>query len=259
VRKARRTVNLLRWTLILAVNGVLVATLYYSTRQAIDYLTTLEEFAVRRIELSGVNRASGDSIRARILERIDGNILDLDLDTLERGVQQDPWIRKAAIRRVLPNTLYVRVIERTPVARAAIDDTVYLIDSTGYLIVPARDGAGDRLPLLEGLTKDNLDELREDLRRGVDALGRLRLASAEFAADVTRLDLSRDDRLELSLAEDDATILLDPERVEQNLLYFVELRPTIDRRVGSADYIDLRWRDRISVMPANHSPQGRSR
>jgi len=53
----------------------------------------------------------------------------------------------------------------------------------------------------------------------------------------------------LRTAAEEPQLLLDPDRVEQNLDPYLELREAIARRVGDADYVDLRWRDRISVMP----------
>ena len=45
--------------------------------------------------------------------------------------------------------------------------------------------------------------------------------------------------------------LLDPERVDRNLNHYLELRREIARRTGpSLQYVDLRWQDRIAVMPA---------
>jgi cell division protein FtsQ len=259
VRKARRNVNLLRWSLILGVNGIVIAALLFSAQWTVDYLTTTDEFAVRRIELSGLHHASPDLIRARLHEQIEGNILDLDLTRIEETVQSDRWVRSATVRRVLPDTLYVRIVERTPIALARIDDRVYLVDSTGYIIGPAGAGIGESLPLLGGLQTDEPAVLRRTLRRGVAVLERLQAASPAFARGISRIDLSREDRIAVARTSGGPSILLDPDRVEQNLLYFMELRPAIERRVGSAAYIDLRWRDRISVMPANHSTQGRTR
>jgi hypothetical protein len=77
--------------------------------------------------------------------------------------------------------------------------------------------------------------------------------------EIAELDMSREDRIAAKLTGSRSAILLDPDRVEQNLLYFMNLRETIQTRVGEADYIDLRWRDRISVMPATFATQGGSR
>ncbi|HXV75785.1 MAG TPA: FtsQ-type POTRA domain-containing protein [Candidatus Polarisedimenticolaceae bacterium] len=253
VRKARRVVSLLRWSLTVGVNGIVLAALLVAADRAYDYLTTIDEFAVRRIELSGLRHASPELIRARLSEQIDGNMLDLDLARIEQTVQADPWVRRAAVRRVLPDTLYVHVEERIPVAIAIVHDREWLVDSTGYVIGPLDAGVDGRFPVLDGLDAGDERALERDLRRGVTVLERLRATSEVFARGVARVDLAHPDRVEVTQDAAGPKILLDPDRIEQNLIYFMALRATIERRVGAADYIDLRWRDRISVMPAKHS------
>jgi cell division protein FtsQ len=265
VRKARRTIQLMHWGLILSVNGIVATGLYLSAQKTVDYLTTTKEFGVRQIDVRGVERASAEAIDARLASYAGRNLLDLDLKRIEDEVQSDPWVHQASVRRVLPGTLYVRVEERSPAALAIIADRPHLVDSTGYVIGPAVEGADDRLPVLSGLEKLDDDALRAALARGVRVLEQLRRTSGEFATRISELDLSRTDRVGLRTSDGGPTILLDPDRVDQNIHPFLELRDAIRHRVGTASYIDLRWRDRISVMPAGNSiprtkrTQGRGR
>lgn len=254
VRKARRAIQLFRWGLILAVNGLVAAALFLSAEKMVDYLTTTDEFGVKTIDLQGVVRASAEEIGTRLGRYVGRNILDLELAQIEAEVQSDPWVRRAAVRRVLPGTLYVRVEERRPAALAMIGDRPHLVDSTGYVIGPIQQaGTVDGLPVLSGLDGLDDDTLRSTLSRGVQMLERLHRTSGDFAVRITELDLSRDDRVGVITAGGGPTILLDPDRVDQNIHPFLELRDAIQRRVGSASYIDLRWRDRISVMPAGNT------
>lgn len=253
VRKARRTVQLFRWSLILTANGIVAAALILTAEKTVDYLTTTDEFSVKRIDLQGVARASVEGIDARLGRYVGRNILDLDLTQVEAEVQSDPWVHRAAVRRVLPGTLYVRVEERRPAALAVIGDRPHLVDSTGYVIGPAPAGTVDRLPMLSGLEGLDDDALRSTLARGVRMLDRLHRTSDDFAVRIAELDVSRDDRVGVRTADGGPTILLDPDRVDQNIYPFLELRDSIQRRVGTASYIDLRWRDRISVMPAGNT------
>jgi cell division protein FtsQ len=253
VRKARRTIHLVRWGLILTVNGIVGTALFLSAEKTVDYLTTTDEFGVTQIDVRGVERASADAIDARLESYAGRNILDLDLKRIEAKVQSDPWVRRAAVRRVLPGTLQVRIEERSPAAVAIISDRPHLVDSTGYVIGPALDGTDIALPVLSGLEKLDDDGLRAALRRGVRVIARLQRSSREFAARIGELDLSRNDRVGIRTSDGGPTILLDPDRIDQNIHPFLELRDAIQHRVGSASYIDLRWRDRISVMPAGNT------
>jgi cell division protein FtsQ len=243
----------MRWGMILTVNGIVATALFMSAEKTVDYLTTTDEFGVTRIELRGVERASADAIDSRLERYAGSNILDLDLEQIEAEVQSDPWVHRASVRRVLPGTLQVRIEERSPAALAIIAKRPHLVDSTGYVIGPASDGADAHLPVLSGLETLDDDSLRAALVRGVRVVERLRHSSGEFAARIAELDMSREDRVGIRLSDGGPTILLDPDRVDQNLHPFLELRDAIQHRVGTASYIDLRWRDRISVMPAGNS------
>ena len=81
-------------------------------------------------------------------------------------------------------------------------------------------------------------------------IGRLRLYAMPFVETVSELDLSREDRILARTVDPGPRLLLDPPRVERNVLRYLALRSTIEGRIGPADYVDLRWRDRIAVMPA---------
>jgi len=248
VRKARRTAGMLRWGAILVVNAIVLLALVASVRKTVAFVRTTQEFALERIELRGIERASEAAILARVEPYRGRNILDLDLLRIERDVQRDPWIRRAAVRRSLPGTLTLTVEERHPVVLAVLRGRPHLVDDTGYVIGPAEDDATS-LPVLVGLEGRDGDALVVALRRGVDVVERLRRANPSFAAEVIELDLAQRDRVALRTAAEEPQLLLDPDRVEQNLDPYLELREAIARRVGDADYVDLRWRDRISVMP----------
>jgi len=259
VRKVQRARWLLGLLMMAAFQISVAAALVLGVRGAVDYVTRADEFAVRHIRLDGVNRASEDAIR----EGLDGyrgrNLLELDLRAIESDVERDPWVLRAAVRRSLPDSLHVRVTERVPTALAVIRGQVHLVDSTGYVIGPTGASAADNLPVLTGLDGFEGDALRAALETGVRALGDLSRTSPAFVRDLSELDLSGSDRLVAHLTQGGPALLLDPSHVERNLLSFLELREEIARHVAAVEYADLRWRDRISVMPSKPTEQGGTR
>ena len=66
VRKARYTRIVLRWSLILLINGAFLGALVFIGLRGAQRLASSEEFALRKIELVGLERASDESIRSRI-------------------------------------------------------------------------------------------------------------------------------------------------------------------------------------------------
>ena len=50
------------------------------------------------------------------------------------GVLDSPWVADVALSRVLPSTIEVRVVERTPMAIARLGQQLYLVDDAGVII-----------------------------------------------------------------------------------------------------------------------------
>lgn len=259
VRKAQRARWLLRLLVVVSFHAAVAAAMALGARSTVDYLGQASEFDIRHIDLDGVRRASGELIRSGLESYRGRNLFHLDLAAIEFEVERDPWVLRAAVRRSLPDTLAVRVVERSPAALAVIRGHVHLVDATGYVIGPTGPSAADDLPVLTGLEGREGEGLREALERGVDALDELSRVSADFVRDLSELDLSRSDRVVARLARGGPEILLDPLRVERNVRSYLELREEIARHVDAVEYADLRWRDRISIMPSKPTEQGGSR
>jgi cell division septal protein FtsQ len=257
VRKARFTRRLLRWAVIVLVNALFVGALGYVGLRVARQLAHSGEFALEHVELEGLDRASEATIRAGLRPLAGQNLFELDLARVEQAVRADPWVLHASVRRVLPRTLRITVTERTPAALAVIRGRAHLVDVTGHVIGPAGAELADNLPVLTGLEGLEKKELIEALRSGVRQLDRLDRSAGAFTAAISELDLSDPDRPVVRTIEPGPRLLLDPSRVERNVTRYLALRAMIERRVGPIEYVDLRWRDRIAVMPAMESGEGR--
>jgi cell division protein FtsQ len=249
VRKERLARNLLRLGLIVLLNGFVLGVLAYSTTRAVHGLTRSGEFALQRIEITGAERTVPEALRGSLAGYVETNLFDLDLEQIGAVVLRDPWIREVKVRRVLPDTVRIGLSERRPTARAIIGGVAHVVDSTGYVIGPAENGPIDHLPALVGLDRVEGDVLAAELRRGVDLLQRLELTSEEFVRGIAELDLSSDRQVTVRTVGQGPALLLDPRRIERNVGAYLELEQEIGRRAGTLEYVDLRWRDRISVMP----------
>ncbi len=79
------------------------------------------------------------------------NLFSVDLSEIRRKLEQIPLVAGAEIRREVPSTLAIRVVERAPVARLARDANGlhYIIDHEGRLL-GVREKAS-HLPMLLGV------------------------------------------------------------------------------------------------------------
>lgn len=250
VRKARLTRSLSRAAVILAALAILSVALYRAGAGAVERLRGASTLAVARIEVQDAQRTDIEALERRLDPWRGRNIVEIDLRDVAAAAAQEPWVQLAAVKRVLPDTLRISVAERRPCATVVIGGLPHIIDVTGHVIGPSGPGLADDLPVLTGLDKLRGDALIPALRRGADVVARLREVAGPWMAAISDLDLSLTDRIALHTVDPGPVILLDPHQVERNVAHYLELRAEIERKAGPLSYVDLRWQDRISVMPS---------
>ena len=190
--------------LILAVATGVVFFLGYRAAASASF------FQVRKVEASGINRASLVSIQAAVREDVrQTGVWRADLSQLSNHLQQLPWIRTAVVTRVLPDGIRVRIVEREPrlVVRTAAGRFVWVDDDAVFLedMKPA-----DPIPsfFLRGWNEEESTAARTENRERVAKFLELQKdweaqGLSERVSEVNLLDL-RDVRAQL--AGDDSEI-----------------------------------------------------
>jgi len=250
VRKARRARTLLRWTGIVAANLAIGAVLVVSGASVARHFATSDELAVREILVEGTARTTPDAVRAVLQAYMGRNLVELALDEVAKSATRDPWVKEASVKRILPETLRVSVVERTPGALALLRGLVYVVDDGGFVMGPAGPDLPYDLPLLVGLDGLQGNDREAALARGVALLMKLHGVFPAWTRGISEIDLSRPDRVVVTRLEGGPQILLDPERIDRNLGAYLALQPTIARKIGDVSRVDLRWSQRISLLPA---------
>jgi cell division protein FtsQ len=250
VRKTRRIRWLLRWTGTIVANLALGAVAVYSVWQGMLLLTTTPGLALTDIRVEGTSRTSPTAIRALLAPYVGRNLLALDLGEAATRAAADPGVREAAVKRIFPHSLEVAVVERTPVALAVIRGLVHVVDESGFDMGPAGAGFSLDRPVITGLDRLDGSALREALALGARSIARLEAANPSWLREVSEFDLSKADRIEVVSRKQGPRLLLDAENVERNLNDYLALRGEVERRLGPATSVDLRWSSRISILPA---------
>ncbi|NIM01811.1 MAG: FtsQ-type POTRA domain-containing protein [Acidobacteria bacterium] len=249
VRKQRLTRKLIGWSGILLANALIACGIVYGAIEASSKLLGGPEFAIDTFRIERVERASVSRIQAQLKRRYAGrNIFSVNLYEIERVAALDPWVRSATVKRVLPGTIRVRVVERRPLAVALVEGVAHLVDREGYVIGLTGSGA-DNLPVISGLDRLEREDLIGALRRGVRMVERLNARAPRFAERLAELNVSRPAQVAVRTLGGGPRLLLDPERIERNVDRWLDLRRAISNRTGALDYVDLRWSQRIVVKP----------
>ncbi|WP_321339210.1 cell division protein FtsQ/DivIB [Breoghania sp.] len=241
-REAGFLAHLPRWTGTVGALGFLGATGLYGmvlggyTEAAADALTAEAGFSIKAIELSGQR----ETTEFEILEELEipngASLLLFDVAAARSRLQRNPWVEDVSIQKFYPGTLKVSLSEREPFALWQRGKIVSIIDHDGNVITDEVRERYAGLPLVVGHGAQKLaPEMLNTLDKQPDLRSRVRA-----------LVLIAERRWNLVL-ENQVTVRLPEEGVDEALAYLVRL----DREKGllsrAITAVDLRLKDRIVV------------
>ena len=108
-------------------------------------------FMIRTVDLTETRRVSREQVLALLDLPTDRGLLRTDPAVLQRTLETHPWIRRASVRRMFPETLAVDVQEREPVAILRTGGRDFLVDYEGVLLAERPTQDDITLPVLKGV------------------------------------------------------------------------------------------------------------
>lgn len=199
--------------------------------------------ALENVDVVGRHRQNVASILQALGVRRGMPMLDIDLAAAKARLEALPWIRSADVERQLPDTLFVRLIEREPFAFWQRGETLSLMDRDGTVIptdTPAR--YGPRLVLVGDGAPEQAAGL-VDMLATEPTLARRVVAAVRFGN--RRWTLHFDTGVEVALPETGAPAAW------QSLAGLEAQDHILERNIAA---VDLRLPDRLVVRLAPTSP-----
>lgn len=92
-------------------------------------------FTVQEILVTGRYETTRDDLMDAVGLRRGSPMLTFDVNAARERVENLPWVREAAVERLLPDTILLRVVERQPLALWQNQGKFFLIDDSGKVIV----------------------------------------------------------------------------------------------------------------------------
>lgn len=181
---ARRALATLGW---LGVAVGMATAGFFSSRELYRWATTSPTFAVKKVEVTGLHRASEAELLRLGGLALGQNLFRVDPSAASRAMRTQEWVRSVEVSRRLPDRIWVRVVEHEPAALAVLGD-LYLVDREGVPFKKAEAGDGVDLPLVTGLGREAYAE------RPDEASAHFREALA-LESQYTRLLPGRADRV----------------------------------------------------------------
>jgi cell division septal protein FtsQ len=213
-------------------------------------------FVLRTLDVEGGRFASSAWTRTALQPILGRNLAALRLADVERLVASHPWVATVELRKVLPDRLAVRVIEKRPAALIRQDDErLAYVDEGGIRIAPFEPELAATFGEFFLVSGGELDPAT--VARAIALGRRLEALRPDWGSQLSEVEaLSEEDfRLVTAAlpfpfvlrygAEADAGLELEAavERLER-------LVPELEARYEQVESVDLRGGRRVIVRPA---------
>jgi len=177
------------------------------------WLTTVNYFNLSNVEIVGLSRLSEDHVRVLAEITPGDNLLALDMEQIRAALTRDPWVESATVKRILPGSLSIQVVERVPAYLVHYEGGLYYCDESGRLIDKVEAGSFVSLPQIE---------VEAGMEKRLALLSDLKRTVAENRApfrynQIGWIRLSWGRGLEVQLMDTDILLCIGAENWQQNL------------------------------------------
>lgn len=199
-------------------------------------LTARAGLSVQHVLVVGRNRSGRDEV-ARALGAAQGQaILAFDPFAAKARLEKLSWVRAAVVERRLPDTIYLRLVEREPIALWQSEGALALIDREGVVVTREHLGRFPGLPMVVGRGAPEHAEAILDILRSRPVV--MDATAAVVRVGGRRWDLTLKDGVTVQLPEDGAA------RAVTRLAQMIARDGILARDVLA---IDMRLPDRLVV------------
>ncbi len=245
----RRRLGQIAWRAgrVIAIAGLAFAALSWVTSVVLGS----SALQVNHVVVRGNSRLSVGEVETLLDGIRHENIFRVDFEHYRRRLMDSPWVERVALWRVLPSTVEVRVVERSPMVIARVASQLYLVDHQGVII----DEFGPQyhefdLPIVDGLISPSAGRgslVSPERIRLVEALVRALDAHPALRRRLSQMDVTNPRNAVVLLDGDPAFLHVGDTRFVERLQAYLDLAPTLGEQLADIDYVDLRFDERIYV------------
>ena len=202
-------------------------------------------FAVKRVEVSGAVHSSRASLDAVTAAYVGANLFRLDIARVQGDLRALPWISRIDIEKKLPDTLRIRIVERTPMALIQAYGGLRYVDENGAAFAPLSPSVGDPdLPLISGASG-------EELTRCIELIRTLRDRDPQVYSRISEIRPIAPRGFALFDRDLGAVVYANGDDISAKwrALYSIAGAENLGR--SGIEYADLRFADRVVIKPVH--------
>ena len=224
---------------------------------AVIFAFRSETFNLRDVRVVGCRHQDAEKLKEIVYTEFPANTLRINLAEVRQRLEKEPWVKRAALQRVLPSMLILHVTERTPTAIVELKGEQMVADGYGILL-GAYDSGFRKLnsPIFKGFLGADpetyqmyQEENTNRIERGLAMLTEVAAASPEIVRKISEVDLSDHNNMKILMDDDTVEICLGGEDYSKRIRNFVndpEKRyQELKSRGFEVEQIDLRSKGEI--------------
>lgn len=175
----RKILAILRKTLRITITLLLICFSLFVGHRVYAHLLGDPLFRVREVEIEGYQKIPRETLLSLLTIEGMPNLFTLRLRDVAQRLESHPWIEHVKVRKVFPDTIWVQVVERRPIAILQLEE-LYYIDAMGVIFSPVGDRDDYNFPFLTGLNRETLEKNPGEANRLImKALELLRITERE--------------------------------------------------------------------------------
>ena len=111
-------------------------------------VTASSFFGLKNVDIRGTERTPAEDMRRLVAGSVEKTgVWNADLGDMRSRIEKYPFVKSAAVSRILPAEIRVNVIERIPAAIVRLSSGDYLVDGDGVVLTLA-NGKSPELPVV---------------------------------------------------------------------------------------------------------------
>lgn len=227
----------------IARNVLIVAGIALGVLAAYRHTQSGAQFAVKTIEIDGARHTPRAALDAITRQYAGMNLFKVDVARVRRDLGALAWVRRADIEAKIPDTLRIRIVERTPVALVLGDGAVRYVDDDGVTFAELSANVGDNdLPVISNARG-------AEVAQCVALLRDLRARDPQLYTRISEVRPVAPRGFSIFDRELGAFVYADAGDLSAKWrdLYAI----VAGEKLGRIEYADLRFADRIVVKPSS--------
>lgn len=247
-----------------AVKTVYIIALVVSSIMAFHlgkrWVTTSPLFELKKLEVMGNNHLSASDVKNLMNIGSGQNIFTLEMESVRNRILGHPWVKEAEVKRRLPHTIRVAIVERRPAA-VLEGKTSALLDNEGVVLEMAESGYPNGLPHISGGVVEGLmpgqSVSGEKTLRALKILNDISSLSFVPERDLLEVDTSKPGMESIRLRGYKPRIITGVDSIDDKLKRFYSIRDHINKQKVTIKTIDLTFKNKVVVQYRQKGGAGR--